>query len=344
MLFSQNVKILLFIFSSCVFSGVAAQTLGGNAVFNFLKLSNTPQLTGLGGINVSQPSDDVGLAYNNPSLLKPEMNQQLNLVFNNFYSGINIFHLSGAYYPDKSTIGFAGGITYFNYGTVTETDAAGNVLGKFKPFDWVAQVSASKPYLEKWNFGATLKFINSNYGQYKSNGVATDVGVFYNDTAKLFSASLLVKNMGVQIKKYEGTNGEELPFDIQVGITKRLSSAPFSFSLTAQRIHRFNIRYDDINFNNQNGYANANTNNFSVGKLMDHFVLATSVFITDRIDAQVGYNFLRRRELNVGNSGNGLNGFSLGAGVKLGRLQIRYARAWYQSNTAINQFGLTIKK
>jgi hypothetical protein len=52
---------------------------------------------------------------------------------------------------------------------------------------------------------------------------------------------------------------------------------------------------------------------------------------------------LRRRELNIGNTGNGLNGFSMGAGVKLGKLWFRYARAYYQSGTAFNQIGLNMQ-
>ena len=45
----------------------------------------------------------------------------------------------------------------------------------------------------------------------------------------------------------------------------------------------------------------------------------------------------------VGTEGNGLNGFSIGAGILFGKLQVRYARAYYQGNTAYNQFGLNLK-
>ena len=76
---------------------------------------------------------------------------------------------------------------------------------------------------------------------------------------------------------------------------------------------------------------------------MDHLVFAVTVYTGDRVEIIAGYNFLRRKELNIGNSANGFNGFSLGAGVMLGKLQIRYARAYYQSNTAYNQFGLNMK-
>ncbi len=319
-----------------------SQTLGGNSVFNFLKLSNTPQLTALGGVNVSQPSHDVGLAFNNPAQLKPSMHTQMNAVFNNFYSGIKVYHLSLGYHNTKLNTNFAWGLNYFGYGNISETDASGNILGKFRPTDWVMQVSASRSYLDKWNYGATLKFISSNYGSYRSNGVALDAGVFYQDTTKLFSASMLAKNMGFQLKKYNGTEADDLPFDLQVGFTKRLRSAPFSFSVTAQRLHQFDIRYNDTIFNNENGYPNGSTKKISFNKLLDHFVLASTIYLGDRVEAILGYNFLRRHDLGIGNGGNGLTGFSLGAGVMLGKLQIRYARAYYQNSSAYNQFGLNM--
>jgi len=77
----------------CLSCNCAAQVLGGNSIFNFLKLSNTPQLTALGGVNVSQPSDDVGLAFNNPALLKASMHTQMNAVFNDFFGVSKIYTL-----------------------------------------------------------------------------------------------------------------------------------------------------------------------------------------------------------------------------------------------------------
>lgn len=312
-------------------------------MFNFLKLPNTPQLTALGGINVSQISNDVGLSFNNPALLKPSMHSQMNAVFNNFYGGIKAYHLSVGYHHPKLNTNFSWGLNYFSYGNIRETDASGNLLGRFRPTDWVMQVSASRSYLEKWSYGATLKFISSNYGQYRSNGMAIDVGLLYTDTSKLFSAAVLVKHLGFQLKKYNGTDADDLPFDLQIGLTKRLENAPFSFSVTANRLHQFNIQYNDSTFNNDNDFANGSYKKFSFDKLFRHFVFATTIYAGDKIEIIAAYNHLRRKELNIGNSGNGLNGFSLGAGVILSKLQIRYARAYYQNSTACNQLGLNLK-
>lgn len=306
-----------------------------------MRLPPSPQLTALGGVNTSVCSADVGMAMNNPALLKKDMHTQLATVFNNFYAGINTYHLSFAYYKEKLQTNFALGITYFDYGKITETDAAGNIRGNLQPVDWVVQLAASHNYLEKWNYGLTLKFISSNYGIYRSNGIAADAGILYSDTANLFSFSLLVKNMGTQLKKYAGTRAEDLPFDLQAGITKKLRHAPLSFSVTAQRMHQLDIRYNDPVFNagtgiNQNG-------NFFLDKLFRHFVFAAQVYPVPQIEFTIGYNHLRRQELNISNTMNGLNGFSLGAGMLVKKIQIRYARAFYQNNTSFSQIGLNLQ-
>lgn len=323
-------------------SGIA-QTLGGNSVFNFLKLSNTPQLSSLGGVNISTISDDVGLVFNNPALLKPSMHTQMNAVFNNFYGGIKVYHLSFGYHHQQLNTNFSWGLNYFNYGNTMQTDPSGNEMGTFRPVDWVMQVSASRKYLEKWNYGITVKFIKSDYGQFRSSGIAADAGLLFHDTANLFSASVVAKNMGTQLKQYNGSSADDMPFDLQIGITKRLAKAPFSFSLTAQRIHQFDILYNDTLFNNENGFENTNQKRFTLDKLINHLIIGATTYVGDRLELQAGYNFLRRKELNIGGISNGLNGFSIGAGVLFGKLQVRYARAYYQSNTAYNQFGLNMQ-
>ena len=334
----NSILLLILFISHCLH----AQTIGGNTVFNFLKLSPTPQLTALGGVNISHTSNDVGLSFNNPALLKRQMHSQLNAVFNSYPAGISTYHLSLGYYQPVLKTNFSWGLHYFNYGNISQTDASGNILGKFRPTDWVMQLSASHSYMEKWNMGTTLKFINSSYGQYHANGIAVDAGLLYYDSAKKFSASVLAKNMGFQIKKYPGTALEDLPFDLQIGVSKRLEHSPFGFSITAHHLHQFNIRYNDTAFNNANSFLNTGKKS-GVDKIFRHFVFAVEVYPDEKLQFIIGYNYLRRQELNIGNAGNGINGFSLGAGVILHKWQIRYARAYFQRNTANNQLGLNLK-
>ncbi len=138
--------VLLVALAGLICPGARAQTLGGSSVFNFLKLSNTPQLTGLGGINISNQTDDIGLVFNNPALLRPSMNGNASFVFNSFYAGIKNYHLMTGYYHEKWETNFAFGVNYFAYGSIPETDMAGNILGNFRPVDYVVQVSAGRQY------------------------------------------------------------------------------------------------------------------------------------------------------------------------------------------------------
>lgn len=264
----------------------------------------------------------------------------MNAVFNSFYAGINAFHLSVGYRQEKLKTNFSWGLTYFDYGKVAETDASENVLGNLKPTDWVMEVAASRSYLQKWNYGASLKFISSNYGIYRSNGIAMDAGVLFKDSVNLFSASLVAKNMGYQIKKYAGTEAQELPFDLQAGISKRLKEAPLSFSFTAHHLHQFDIRYNDTVFNNENGLNKSGK--FTFDNIFRHFVFAVQAYPIPQIEFTAGYNHLRRQELNISNTTNGLNGFSLGLGVLVKKIQVRYARTYYQNNTAFSQLGLNL--
>ncbi len=342
--FSYKLKIKIYIFLLFISTQSGAQTLGGNTAFNFVNLSASPLLTSLGGVNTSYTSNDIGLAFYNPALLKPTMHTQMYAAFNDFYTGIKTYHLSMGYYHPAINTSFAYGIHYINYGDIQQTDAAGNMLGNFRPADWVMQVSASHSYLQKWNVGTTIKFINSDYGPYKSNALAADIGLQYHDSSNLFSASVLVKNLGVQLKKYTNAMEEELPFDLIIGITKRLAKAPFGFSFTANNLNVFDIRYNDENFNSVNSFGQDRANKkYIFDKIFRHVILAGHIYIDSKIEFNIGYNHLRRQELGIGNSGNGLNGFSMGAGLLLNKMQIRFARTNYQNNTAFNQLGLNLQ-
>ncbi|HWI91457.1 MAG TPA: type IX secretion system protein PorQ [Flavisolibacter sp.] len=315
------------------------QTLGGSSAYNFLKLPSTPLLTAAGGVNTSYKTNEVSLSANNPALLSADLHTQLGLSFNSFLAGIKTYSLTTAYQKDNLNTTFGGHIYFVDYGSIPNTDAAGNVSGNFHPVDYVVQVSAERKYLERWNYGASIKFINSNYQLYKSSAIAFDFALLYSDSSKQLCVSALAKNMGFQLKTYVG-EAEDLPFDLQIGITKRLAKAPFGFSVTAQHLHQFNIVYNDDSFNADNNFS---SNNNLFNKLFNHLVIASHIYIGNNLEATLGYNHLRRQELNIGSSGNGLNGFSMGVKINFAKLQVLYARSSYQRNVSYNQLGLTLK-
>jgi hypothetical protein len=313
----------------CAAGDLQAQTAGGNTVYNFLRLPVSPLHTALGGENITVLSNDVTMGYQSPSLLRETMDGMLGLVFTAVPGNVKNLHLTADKYIIPWATNIAASVQYFSYGSLLQTDASGNTLGNFSPRDYVAQFSASRKYGQHWFYGAALKFIQSNYGAYRSSAVAADIGVNYNDSSGKWQAGLLLKNMGTQLRSYTGDGLDNLPFDLQAGITKRLAKAPIQFSLTIRELHRLIL------------YNADSTGTFD--HIMQHLVLATQFFITDKIEITAGYNHLRRRELGIINTANGLTGFSMGLGILLPKLQLRYARSFQTNSKAVNQFGLTVQ-
>ncbi len=272
-------------------------------------------------------------------MLNEALHSQVNVSFNRFLAGIKTYSTTAVTHHSASNTSFGGHIYFVDYGSIPQADAAGNVSGEFRPVDFLIQVGAGRRYLERWHYGMNFKFIQSSYQQFKSSALAFDVAVLYRDSANGFTASLLAKNMGFQLKTFTGEQ-EELPFDLQLGITKRLANAPFAFSVTAQQAHRFDLNYNDTVFNNENELSPGNG---FVNKLTQHFVVASHIYLGKQLEATIGYNHLRRSELNAGSSGNGLNGFSMGLRANFRKLQILYARSNYQRNISFNQIGITVQ-
>jgi hypothetical protein len=226
----------------------------------------------------------------------------------------------------------------FDYGTAVNTDAAGNILGDFRANDLAVRLSAGGSYLERWHYGVNIKGAFSRYGIYRSSGLLADAGVNYLDSARGFQAGILFRNMGAQLRSYD-LMPEDMPFDIQLGITQRLKYAPLQFSLTAQRLHRFDILYRDTAYLSDNG-GRLSGGGFPE-KILRHLVLSVQGFVGERIDLALSYNFLRSGELAVNGAANGMTGLSMGAGVSFRRLKIRYARSIYRPGAAFSQFAVT---
>jgi hypothetical protein len=319
----QGFFIIALFFSSI---HLLAQNAGGNATYNFLTLPYSAKASSLGGMNISSMGKDLGLAMFNPALLDSSMDGNLHLSIRPYYANIQQYDFSGAHYWTKKKWVIGWGVHYMDYGTIKMTDVAGNEMGNFRPNDYMAQVSLSTYYIRNVQLGTSLKWIQSNYGIYKSNAMAIDVALRYTSTNELNQASILLTNLGGQIKTY--TNKEDLPFNLIAGWSIKLEKAPIQFSVTAQRLSVWNNSYYDVNFANQEGYKAPG----SMQNLFNHLIVGAEVYMGSQVDLNFGYNFIRRFDLNVQNQQNWFNGFSAGLGIKLPRTKIQYGNAFFQRN------------
>lgn len=320
-----------------------AQVLGGKTTFSFLDLPPAPQITALGGMNVSQQNNDLSLALLNPALLRPSMHTQLQVNYAGYFAGVKYSHVAMGYHVASLNTSFATSLQYVNYGNITHTDAAGNVLGAFRPTDFAWQVSASRQYLEKWHYGLSVKYIRSRYQQFNASGIGADVGLTYQDTARGWQMGLVAKNMGSQFGSYTEGVSEPLPFDLQIGISKRLAHIPLQLSATIHHAYQFDVRYADPEDETNVIIDNGDTvrSGGTVDKIFRHFVFAAQFEVGKYVELTAAYNHLRRQELGQTEQ-QGVSGLSFGVGVVVKKLQLRFARSWYQRSTAYNHLGLSL--
>ncbi|RAJ02202.1 hypothetical protein LX64_03211 [Chitinophaga skermanii] len=323
---------LLFCLLFCSIQA-GGQQLGGAQTFSFLQLPTSAHLTALGGTATAWQSNDIAFGIQNPALLRPSMHTHLQVNYADYFAGVKYTNLATAFYFDHIATTFATSLQYIHYGQMAYTDETGQVNGQFAPVDFAWQVSAGRQYLSRWYYGASLKFIQSKYQEFTSNGFAVDVGLSYIDTANGLQVSVVAKNMGTQLKK-AGSSSEPMPFDLQAGISKRLAHVPLQVSASFRKLYKF-----DSAVKSTQGEESLQTGTFD--RVMQHIVLASGLTIAKYVAVDVAYNHQQRVELATMQQ-KGLSGFSLGVGILLQKMQLYYGRAMYQRNQAYNHIGINI--
>lgn len=234
-------------------------------------------------------------------------------------------------------------VNYIGYGSFFETDINGQVLGEFKVGETAFGFAASRSF-GRFRLGAHLKGIYSSAAEFNSFGIAADLGASWHNPEKLMNAGLVIKNLGVQLNTYRDGNREELPFDIQLGFTKRLAHVPFRFSFQANNLYRWDIRYDDprvfVSSSIPGAESNDGNQNVFFDNLFRHLIFGGELYLGRAITLRTGFNFQRRQDLSLV-AKNGLTGFSFGGSLNIRRFQFDYGFSSYHVAGGAHHFTIT---
>lgn len=329
-------------------SSLTAQVVGGTHIYEFLNLSNSARITSLGGTLTSVRDDDIALAYGNPALLNPLMHQQLTFNYNFHMAGISNGYAAYGHHVEPWKTTFHGGVQYINYGSFDATNVFGQINGTFNAAEYAVTLGAARQVYDKLAIGTNIKFISSQFEGYGSIGLAMDIGAYYQDTTGRFSAALVVKNIGRQLSTYQENNREDLPFEIQASISRRLKHLPFRFSITYNNLNRWNILYDDPNEEDNTTLLGDDTpqerSQFSINvdNFFRHLVFGGEFLFgaRDNFRFRLGYSHFQRKELSVANF-RSLSGFSFGLGLKVSKFRIDYGRAFYHLAGGLNHITIS---
>ncbi len=323
--------------------GAWAQPTGGRAGLTFLQIPADARSAALGGRHLTLPGRESSLFLLNPTLLDSSKNQSLSLSLLPYLADTRLINLSYAASFKKINGVWAGGIQYFNYGTISQTDDLGNTTGEFRAADYALSVGYGNT-IQNITIGGSVKWVGSMVENYQLWGVALDWGATFRHPRRDLTAGFVVKNLGFLTQNYGGGETPPLPFDIRLGLTFKPEYMPLRFSLTAHHLNAFDMVYNDpalfLDFD-----ANGNRVPRKVTlpeKLFRHLTLGAEVLIHPNFRLMAGYDHLRRQELRL-QTRNSLEGISFGAWLRVKQFEFGYGRAQYTPGLAMHTFSAHVQ-
>lgn len=277
--------------------------------YNFLRIPVSAHVAGLGGDNISVIADDASLMFSNPALISSVSDKTINLNFLSYMKGSVMGSASFTKaVGSRSTLAI--GAQYVDWGKIKETDMDNRDLGEFTAQDMAFSAAYAYNLSDKFCGGITAKAIYSHIGEYNSFAMGVDLGINYFNSASNFSASLVARNLGGQLKAYDDTY-ESIPFNMSLGLTKKLKGAPLRPTITF-------IDLTDWTYSN----------------LSDHIIIGTDILIGDKFYICGAYNFKRAEMMKVSDGSSHGAGLSLGAGLELKRLKLNLGYAKYHVSSS----------
>lgn len=303
-------------------SWTAVSAQDGSAAYNFLNITNSSRIYGLGGVNITTVEEDIMTIDQNPALLGQEMDNQLGVSYMRYlgssnFAGVRYGHAVG----DRGA--FAIGIQYFGYGAIKGADENGVLTGEFSPKDVAFSGAYSYDFTDRLRGGANIKFIYSGYEQYSAFAVATDLGVNYFDPDRDLSLSAVVANLGGQIKRFNESY-DRLPIDVRLGIAKGLGTTPIRLSVTAWNLTKWKLPYYDAGDGTQDTKPELKESFMS--NLFRHLIFAADFAPSDKFYLTLAYNYKVRTDMATYQR-SFLSGFSLGAGLNVDKFGVGFAFA-----------------
>ncbi len=327
----------------CLLAGaLQAQVVKSYAIYD---IPSSARTAALGMDFLSVDDADLSLTLDNPSLI----DERCHLRF-----GLNYVGLFGEAKAGSASMGlhsdvlgdFVFAMRFVSFGTFDGYDEYEVPTGEFNATDFIPSIGWGKQLNDNLSIGATFKPVLSFYDAWTSVALAFDVAGTYRSDSRNFSATLIGRNIGAQLSRYDG-HREALPFHLDAGISYKLPEAPIRFYLQAADLQRWNLAYYDTLslVNRYDSYTGETSRQTSLQRFGDnlfrHLNFAVELCIGQKIFARVGYSYRQTREMRSDVLTNiNLSGFSYGVGVRARRFEFCYARNNYHLGQSPNYLSL----
>lgn len=318
----------------CALAGVpAAVAQDASSAYTFLNVSSSSKIYGLGGVNISLVDDDLMSTDCNPALLGPEMTGQIGLNYMHYIGGSNFAGLRYAHSAGEHGA-WSASVRYFGYGSMKEALPDGSIVGEFSPKDVAFGATYSRDIYGRWRGGITLRGLYSAYADYSAFAISTDLGVNYYDEERDLSLSMVVANLGGQVKRFNHSY-DRLPLDVRLGWSQSFGSFPVRFSVTAWNLTKWKLPYLDAG----DGTSEPEMKDSFKSNLFRHIVFGADIIASPNYYIGLGYNYKTRTDMST-YSRSFLSGFSLCGGINVRSFAVGVAFA--QPHTGATTFMLNL--
>ncbi len=293
-------------------------SLNAQSTYDFLRITASPRAEALAG-GFLTINDDPNVIFFNPAGIYSLTDNPVSFSYMSHIANIKFYN--AVYSQQISTIGrFAFGIQYSNYGDFIEADAAGNKLGTFGANEMAIIIGYSREIMKNLFVGSNVKFIYSGIQNYSSTAIGFDFGAQYFLKSLNLRFGCAVTNLGTQLTNYSSKK-ENLPFDIQLGVAKKLEHLPLQLFVTLKRLGDTSIDFS---------------------KRLQYFTVAAELNTSKSFSIRIGYDASKRKDLKIATT-TGLAGFNVGIGLMISTYRIDYAFSSLGEIGSINRIGISTK-
>ncbi|KAA3615576.1 MAG: hypothetical protein D8M58_15380 [Calditrichaeota bacterium] len=287
------------------------------SAFEFLRTDFNPRTAAMSNA-FTTARGNVGSIMINPAGMAYNESNQYMFNFTNYLLDINGGML--AYSQEVENIGIiSGSIVYMDYGGFNETDEYAQETGlSFTPADIELVLSWADHFEKGVSYGVNVKYIYSQIQDYNASAIAFDFGLIWDAPFEEdLYFGLSVQNLGSNIEYYSNIK-EDLPFNVRVGVSKKLAHLPLEISVSNAEVNRVS----------------------KFAEFFEHMSIGGEFTISESVRLRIGYDNRLHTDLKTIEESD-FGGLSGGFGIYINSFRFDYSYSNYNLLGNTHRFGFS---